>query len=48
MTCLTLPLLEALAVIRTLERDALALVALFPGEAVRLAWVTSLLREAVR
>jgi hypothetical protein len=35
------------AIIRLLEDDALALVATFPAEAVRLAWIAALIRAEV-
>jgi hypothetical protein len=38
------PLLETLATVRMFEREALVLVATFPAEAVRIAWLAALLR----
>lgn len=48
MTLPAFPLLEALAIIRALERDVLVLVALFPAQALHFAWIASQLREALR
>jgi hypothetical protein len=47
MVSLCPPLDELQMLIRMLEQNALALVATFPAEAVRLAYLASLMRSAV-
>lgn len=39
--------IDIAAVIRVLEQDALALIATFPAEAIRFAWLASVLRTGM-